>query len=72
VLISRADAQKLGLANGDQVTVSQNGTSVALPAQVNRMVNEGIVLVPRNVAGRPAERLVGPGGLSATVKVEKG
>jgi NADH-quinone oxidoreductase subunit G len=71
-LISRADAQKLGLANGDQVAVSQNGTSVALPVQVNRMVNEGIVLVPRNVAGRPAERLVGPGGLSATVKVEKG
>jgi NADH-quinone oxidoreductase subunit G len=71
VLVSRTDAQKLGLANGDVVTVSQNGASVALPVQINRSVSEGIVVAPRNLAGRPAERLVGPGGLFSSVKVEK-
>jgi NADH-quinone oxidoreductase subunit G len=70
-LISRADAQKLGLNNGDTVIVSQNGTSVTLPVQVNRMVEAGTVVVPRNLAGRPAEKLVGPGGLHGGVKVEK-
>lgn len=69
--VSRADAQKLGLANGDLVSVSQNGTSVPLTVQINRSVSEGIVVVPRNLAGRPAERLLGPGGLSGSVKVEK-
>ena len=72
VLVSRSDAEKLGLASGDHVTVSQNGTSVALPVQVNRMVSEGTVWVPRNLAGRPAETLLGPGGLYGTVTVEKG
>jgi hypothetical protein len=44
---------------------------VALPVQVNRAVSEGVVLVSRNLAGRPAEKLLGPGGLSGLVKVEK-
>jgi NADH-quinone oxidoreductase subunit G len=71
VLISRDDARKLGLANGETVTVSQNGASVALPVQISRSVSEGLVLVPRNLAGRPAEKLLGTGGLAAPVKVEK-
>ncbi len=71
VQVSRADARKLGLANGDVVSISQNGVSVALPVQINRSVSEGIVVVPRNLAGRPAEKLVGPGGLFGSVKVEK-
>jgi NADH-quinone oxidoreductase subunit G len=72
VLISRADARKIGLADGDTVTVSHNGASLALPVQVNRMVSEGTVLVPRNLTGRPAEKLVGPGGLYGSIKLEKG
>ena len=71
-LISRADAQKLGLANGDTVTLSQNGTSLTLPVRINRMVSAGTVLVPRNLAGRPAEKLLGPGGLYSPVSVKKG
>lgn len=70
-LLSKADAQKLGVGNGDMVTLSQNGTSVALPVQVNRKLSEGIVVVPRNLAGRLAEKLVGVSGLYTTVKVEK-
>lgn len=70
-LLSKADAQKLGVGNGDMVTLSQNGTSVALPVQVNRKLSEGIVVVSRNLAGRLAEKLVGVSGLYTTVKVEK-
>jgi len=71
IMLSRFDAEKLGIANGDSVTVSQNGTSVGLTAQVNRTLSEGVALVGRNLNGRPAEKLVGPGGLYTSVKVEK-
>jgi NADH-quinone oxidoreductase subunit G len=70
IILSPTDAQKLGVANGAQVTVSHNGTSITLPAQVNRLVGEGLVLVPRNLPGRPAEQIVGPGGVYTTVNVE--
>lgn len=69
LLISRPDATKLGLQNGDAVTVSQNGTSVELPVQINRLLTPGLVVVPRNLAGRPAEKLVGPDGLYTAVNV---
>jgi NADH-quinone oxidoreductase subunit G len=71
VLLARSDAQRLGLTNGDTVTVSQDGTSVALPVQINRMMAEGVALVPRNLAGRPAEKLLGPGAWHGTVKIQK-
>jgi NADH-quinone oxidoreductase subunit G len=71
ILLSRADAAKLAVSNGDIVTVSQNGTSVSLPVQVNRQVGEGVALVARNLAGHPAEKLIGENGLYTTVKVEK-
>jgi predicted molibdopterin-dependent oxidoreductase YjgC len=71
LLVSRADAAKLGLANDDSVTVSHNGISVSLPVQVNRQVAEGVVLVARNLPGRPAERLTDGNGLYTTVTVKK-
>jgi len=71
LFVSRADAAKLDLANDDSVTVSHNGISVSLPVQVNRQVAEGVVLVARNLPGRPAERLTGGNGLYTTVTVKK-
>ncbi len=71
VIISKADAKKLGVRQGDKVTVSQNGIALVLPVQINRLVAEGLVIVPRNVAGYPAEKLVGVTGLYTTVNVEK-
>jgi predicted molibdopterin-dependent oxidoreductase YjgC len=71
IMLSRPDAEKLGVSGGDTVTVSQNGTSLALPVQVNRMLSEGVALVPRNLEGRPAEKLMGGNGVFTTVKVEK-
>ncbi|MBN1219197.1 MAG: NADH-quinone oxidoreductase subunit NuoG [Anaerolineae bacterium] len=69
--LSRPDAARLGLTDGDLVTVSTNEVTVEVPVRVNRMLVEGIALLPRNLVGRPAEKLVGPDGLYATVKVEK-
>jgi NADH-quinone oxidoreductase subunit G len=69
--ISRGDAGTLGVAAGDMVKVSQNGYSVSLPVQPSREVPVGVVLLPRNLAGRPAEQFVGPEGHYTTVKVEK-
>ncbi len=71
VLLSRSDAQRLGLANGDTVTITRNGTSLALLVRVNRMLNEGVALLARNLAGRPAETLLGPGASQGTVKIQK-
>ena len=71
LMLSGHDARKMGLANGDEVTVSQNGATVTVPVRINRTVSEGVALMPRNLAGRPAEKLVGPDGLYSTVNVEK-
>ena len=71
VLLSRSDARKLDLANGVSVVLSHNGASVTLPVRLDRTVPEGVVVLPRNLAGRPAEKLVGSGGIYAPVTVEK-
>jgi len=71
ILLSRFDAERLAVTNGDIVTVSQNGASVDAPVQVTRMLSEGVAVLPRNLAGRPAEKLVGPDGVYTTVQVEK-
>ena len=69
--LSRVDADRLGVSSGEAVTVSQNGHAVTLPVQIDRQMSEGIVLLPRNLAARPAEKLVGPAGVHTTVKVKK-
>lgn len=71
IMLSRADAERLGVSNGDEVVVSQNGSSVMLPAQVNRQLSQGVAVTPRNLAGHPAEKLVGSEGLYARVTVQK-
>ncbi len=71
IMISRSDADKMELSNGDSVTVSGNGAAVSLPVQVDRQIGAGVVLVARNLAGRPAERLIGGNGLYTTVTVKK-
>jgi anaerobic selenocysteine-containing dehydrogenase len=71
LLLSRTDAQRLGLASGDRASVSHNGTTVIVPVKIDRAAADGVALIPRNLAGRPAEKLVGPEGLYTTVTVEK-
>jgi anaerobic selenocysteine-containing dehydrogenase len=51
VEVARADAQRLGVGNGDPVRVSHNGTSVELRAHVSRRLPEGVVRIAREHAG---------------------
>ena len=51
VELSPADAESLGIANGDQVVVRSNGTSVELRARVNRKLVEGVARVADEHAG---------------------
>jgi len=71
IMISRSDADKMELSNGDSVTVAGNGAALSLPVLVDRQVGAGVVLVARNLAGRPAERLIGGNGFYTTVTVKK-
>ena len=43
--LSSADADRRGIATGDQVTVRSNGTSVELRARVDRRLVEGVARV---------------------------
>src|SRR5581483_4738890 len=44
------DARERGIASGDKVRVSSNGTSVALRARIARDLAPGVARVPRNDA----------------------
>ena len=59
VEISTEDAQARGIANGQQVKISSNGTSVELRARVNKSLRNGIARVAAEHAG----------GLLGTVEV---
>jgi NADH dehydrogenase/NADH:ubiquinone oxidoreductase subunit G len=51
VQLSRADAKKLQIANGQAVTVSSNGTSVELRARIANDLAAGIVRIAQEHAG---------------------
>jgi NADH dehydrogenase/NADH:ubiquinone oxidoreductase subunit G len=51
VQLSPDDAQARGIRNGATVTVSSNGTSLALRARIARDLRAGVVRIPRDHAG---------------------
>ena len=51
VELSREDAERLGIANGQAVTVRANGTSVALRARLSRELAAGVARIPDVHAG---------------------
>jgi NADH-quinone oxidoreductase subunit G len=61
VELSRDDAAARGIASGDVVRVSHNGTSVELRARIGDELRSGVVRVPAEHAG----------GLGGTVEVSK-
>ncbi|MET0561159.1 MAG: NADH-quinone oxidoreductase subunit NuoG [Gaiellaceae bacterium] len=62
VELSAGDAESLGIANGDQVVVRSNGTSVELRARVNRRLVTGVARVADEHAGdlHPTVEVVKP------------
>jgi NADH-quinone oxidoreductase subunit G len=71
VLLSGPDGERLGVSNGQTVALARNGVWLTLPVRLERSVPAGVALLPRNLAGRPAEQLLGPTALYAAVKIEK-
>ena len=51
VEISRDDARRLGIANGQTVSIRSNGTSLELRARLTRDVSEGVVRIADEHAG---------------------
>ncbi|RME50865.1 MAG: NADH dehydrogenase (quinone) subunit G [Caldilineae bacterium] len=64
------DAARLGLQEGMEVTLAANGVSVRLPARLDRRLPSGVVLVPRNLPGSPAEKLLAGRGAFVPLKVQ--
>jgi NADH-quinone oxidoreductase subunit G len=60
--VNPADAERLGIADGDDVTVSGNGATLTLPARVEADVVAGSVFVPTNSTEVPASALLGADG----------
>ena len=59
--LARDDAHRLGVRDGDEVTVRTNGTSATLRARIRRNLRPGVVLVPEG----SAQELV-PGAVEVT------
>ena len=59
--LARDDAHRLGVRDGDEVTVRTNGTSATLRARIRRNLRNGVVLVPEG----SADELV-PGSVEVT------
>ena len=64
--LSPQDAQRLGIATGDAVTVSQNGTRLNATATVRTGVPAGTVFLATGIASDSADALTEP-----TVEVSK-
>jgi NADH-quinone oxidoreductase subunit G len=58
VEISMTDADRLGLKSGDQVRVSQNGTSIEAQVQIRERVPKGVCFLAEGVADGNANALV--------------
>lgn len=73
ISISRADAEALGIASGDPVQITANGgQSLTLPCRVDGRVPPGVVVLARNLAGQPAEQLLGEQSLYGQVTLRAG
>ena len=57
VEVSADDADRRGIATGDPVEVTSNGTSVTLRARINRRLMKGAVRIPTNHAAGLADRV---------------
>jgi NADH-quinone oxidoreductase subunit G len=69
VELSVPDADRLGLGSGDEVSVSQNGTSIRAKVSIRERVPEGTCLLIEGVADGNANALLN--GSPVSVQIEK-
>ena len=61
----------MNVSEGDAVRVAVGGAEVTLPAHVDGVVSPGLVAIPRNLEGRPAESLLGDEHIFERVRIAK-
>ncbi len=69
--ISQSEAARLGIQDDDQVVLSSETGAVNLPVTIDDTVPAGVVMLPRNLQGCPAERLLNGTGVMTSVQVTK-
>ncbi|MDY0384600.1 molybdopterin-dependent oxidoreductase [Trichlorobacter sp.] len=70
--LSTADAAKLAVADGDQVTVSANGASASLTVQIQATVPAGLAIAPSHFPAAGLNALQAKPAASLTVTISKG
>ena len=70
--LSIADAAKLGVADGDTVTVSANGAQASLSAQLQATVPAGLAVAPSHFPAAALNALQAKPAASLTVTISKG
>jgi len=59
--ISTDDGLALGISSGDRVQLSANGQQTVLACRLDGRLPAGVVVIPRNLPGQPAESLLNHG-----------
>jgi len=72
VRLGAADATRLGVADGDKVTVTASGASVSLPVQVQQGIPAGLAVAPNHFPSSGISRLLTRSAASLTVTIAKG
>jgi anaerobic selenocysteine-containing dehydrogenase len=72
LLIATADATRLGVVDGDTLSVTSNGASVSLPIQVQAGLPAGLAVAPTHFPGSGVMQLMGKPAASFTVTIAKG
>jgi anaerobic selenocysteine-containing dehydrogenase len=72
VELSVSDAQRLGLSAGEEVSVSQNGTSVRARVAIKERVPEGTCLLLEGVADGNANQLLNGSPVAVTIEKTAG
>jgi NADH-quinone oxidoreductase subunit G len=70
VELSPADAERLGVSNGDTVRVSQNGSAVEASVQLRERIEQGVCFLIEGTAENNANGLLN--GAPVSVTIEKG
>lgn len=60
IMISAADADKLGIENSEKVRLSTRRGEIEAPAFVTRRISQGVIYVPFHYKEAPANRLTNP------------
>ncbi|MEM7029273.1 MAG: NADH-quinone oxidoreductase subunit NuoG [Chloroflexota bacterium] len=69
--MSQAVADGLGVGTGDTVSLKSSEGEISLPVKLDRLMPDGVVRVPRNLTGSPAEQLLNGHGALVAVSAAK-